>query len=349
VFPYIDAGLGYSEHMFDMNAATDILAPWAIRAAVTLRIPDLITDGCATTDEIAVRANVDPQYLARLVRYLVTIGVFDQSESGNLGLTKPAEVLLTTHPSGTHVWLNQDGASGRMDAGWSGLLHAVRTGKPAYDAVFGRSFDEDVAGDTVMAESWNELMAFGGEDIAPEVRQYAASVWQEAHHVVDIGGGTGALLIELLMAYPQLRGTLLEIPAAALKASENFSSVGLSHRTCCVSGSFFDAVPDGGDVYVLSCILHNWCDDSASDILRRCARTAGAGRRVVVVERVVEAGAVDEKRVAALDMHMMLLGGGRERSSSEYSDLLRDAGVNLVKSGRLPSGRMLFEGVIRSS
>jgi O-methyltransferase domain len=265
--------------------------------------------------------------------------VFAEPAPGRFALTEASELLRSDHPAGLRRWLDQDGAAGRMDAAWPGLLESVRDGRPGYRSMYGRSFWEDVDADPALRRSYDALLAGPAADLA---RELATAVdWREVAHVVDVGGGSGALLAGLLEAHPHLRGTLVELASTAETAAAAFEARGLARRSTVRAGSAFDPLPPGGDVYLLSWVLHDWDDAEAVAILRRCADVASDDATVLVIEHVVSADAPSALHTA-LDLRMLHLVGGRERTAEELAALADAAGLALSEHGRTADGRTIL-------
>lgn len=321
-------------------AQVDLAFPWAMRVAATLRLADLIARGTTDVQELAVEAGVNADALKRLLRYLVRRNVFAESAPGVFALTDTARLLLEDHPQQLRTWLDQEGVGGRMDALWAGLLDAMRTGEAVYPHLYGSPFWEDMAAHPALSRSFNKLMAaqasVGGDALV------TAYNWTGVRHTIDIGGGTGKLLTSILKAHPSMRGTLLDEAATAHLARETLLASGLADRCSVVAGSFFDPLPAGGDVYILSYILHDWGDQEARMILRRCAEAAGPSGRVLIREGVI--GRVGAQHfVTQQDLFMLLLLGGRERTLEEFSELASSSGLKLESARHLSSGQMLLE------
>lgn len=306
----------------DLRALADLATPMAVRVAATLRIADQIADGKQTAAELAKTVNADVDALDRVLRHLTTAGVLHRDAAGRFTLTEIGGALRQDHPDGNRARLDIEGAVGRADLAFFQLLHSVRSGEPAFAAQFGRSFWEDLSASPALAESFDALM---GVDVALEARAIdAAYDWASLGHVVDVGGGNGSLLIALLTEHPGLRGTVVDLPAAAEAAREAFAATGLAERAEAVAGSFFDPLPAGAGGYLLSAIIHNWDDQNARRILRRCAEAAGAEGRVFVVERTGPSGEVTN---TARDLRMLVYFAGKERGLAELAALAADSGL----------------------
>jgi ubiquinone/menaquinone biosynthesis C-methylase UbiE len=323
-----------------LRALSDLVTPYAIRVAATLRLADLIEAGARRPAELAQRCGVNAAALERVLRHLVTKGVFAQPEPGTFALTDLSRLLLDGQRNGMRPWLDVDGGLGRSDVALSGLLDAVRTGRPVYEGMFGRPFWADLEADPERGRAFDALMAVQVSMVADEVA--TAYNWSDVRRVVDVGGGTGTLLAALLAKYPTLLGTLVDLPSSVEAGLRALDAAGLSDRCAFFSGSFFSPLPSDGDVYVLSRILHDWNDDDASAILRRCAEAAGSAGRVLVIEQLV-ATSETSSMTTTMDLRMLAVFGGQERSLDEYRALAAAAGLSLQENIVTKAGRSILE------
>jgi SAM-dependent methyltransferase len=319
----------------------DMVFPWAIRVAATLRLADLIAAGFTGLDELAAQAGADPDALRRLLRYLACRGVFREEPDGRFALTRPARMLRERGPAGPRALLDLDGLGGRLDRSFAGLLDTVRTGRPAYAAVFGRPFWSDLAGHPELGAGFDAMMATQVAQVVPEV--VGGYPWPATGHLVDVGGGTGTLLTALLGAHRGLRGTLVDLPGPAEAARQALADAGLAARCAVVPGSFFDPLPPGGDLYLLSVVIHDWNDADARLILRQCARAAAPAGRVLVIEGLAD-GDLESTVSTDLDLRMLVTMGGRERSLPDMLTLIESAGL-AVAAIRRTGARSLIECV----
>ncbi len=303
----------------------DLVTPMAIRVAATLRIADHVAQGLRTAPELPQAVNADTDALDRVLRHLSTEGLFTRDRSGRYALTPRGEALRDDHPHGVRAQLDVEGAIGRADLSFVHLLHTVRTGEPAFPAQFGRSFWDDLSSDAVRSASYAAQMGADVGAWAPAI--VSAYDWGSLGRVVDVGGGNGTLLIALLSGYPALRGTVVELPEPADAARKALTAAGLAERADVVVGSFVDPLPPGAGGYVLSAIIHNWNDDAAQTILRRCAEAAGSTGAVFVVEKI---GADGESPNTEMDLRVLAYFGGRERGLAELTALAADAGLRVA-------------------
>ncbi len=304
-------------------AMADLATPMAVRVAATLRIADHITWGRRTAPELAAAAGADADALDRVLRHLVTAGVLGRDESDRYVLTARGQALRDDHPAGMRALLDLDSAIGRADLSFVQLLHTVRTGEPAFPAQFGRSFWDDLAADPTRSASFDAQMAADVTAWAPDI--VSAYDWGSLGHVVDVGGGNGALLAALLREHPDL-GTVLDLPGAAEAARKALTAAGLADRSDAMAGSFFDPLPPGAGGYLLCAVLHDWDDEPARAILRRCAEAAGTHGRVFVVEKLV----TDTDNRTEMDLRVLAYFGGRERGIAELTALAAAAGLRVA-------------------
>jgi SAM-dependent methyltransferase len=323
----------------DLWALSDLATPWCLRVVATLRIADHVAAGTTHAEDLAQESGVDSDSLARVLRHLVGRGVFEEPSPGHFALNPAALALTDDHPSGVRLGLDLEGIGGRMAHPWASLLTSVRTGRPAYEEVFGRPFWDDLAAHPKIAASFDAMMGPAGHGI-PDPDVLVTAGWGSVRSVVDVGGGTGTLLAEILRARPGVRGTLVDLPRTVARAGETFAAAGVADRVTTVGQSFFDPLPAGADLYLLKSVLADWPDPEAREILRRCAEAARPAGRVVVLNGVwpdSEAGA------ASPALLMMVLLGGRDRSLAEFRQLARDAGLEVAAADRQPSGRFVVE------
>jgi 2,7-dihydroxy-5-methyl-1-naphthoate 7-O-methyltransferase len=294
-----------------------MLTPMAIRVAATLRLADLIDEGVTSPDELARRCDAEAGALGQLLRYLVAISVFTEPEPDRFGLGELGRALLDDHPAGMRGWLDLNGLRGRWSLACTGLLEAVRTGRSSYASTHGVSFWEDITGDPAHNVEYHEMI--NDDRHTGRLAQFVSAYdWSGVRHVVDVGGGNGWLLKQLLRAEPNLRGTLVDLP-------ERLAGVDAGDRLELAPGSFFDPLPAGADVYVLSQVLVDWGDAEAVAILRGCREAAGAAGRVVVADTQFDD--LRSPGASSASLATLLLVGGRTRTRGDLLELAAAAGL----------------------
>ncbi len=317
----------------DLGTLSDLCTPWLIHVMATLRIADHIAAGIDEIGPLATAAGCDQYALHRALTNLVDKGVFEETAPGRFALNEVSRGLLDPQQ---RIGLDLTGIGGRMAHAWSTLLTYVRTGEPAYKEIFGLPFWEDLNANPEIGASFDALIGPMGHGV-PNPEFQISGGWDGVKSVVDVGGGTGAMLAELLRARPELHGTLVDLPRTVAISRETFEAAGVAERVTMVGQSFFDPLPAGADIYLLKGILNDWPDAEAIAILRRCAEAARPNGRVVVLGGV----STDEAR-RALVIEMVLL-GGKHRTVTEFRELARDAGLEVVAAERQPSRYFVVE------
>jgi hypothetical protein len=317
----------------NLNALSDLCTPWCVHVVATLRIADHIAAGIDEIDDLAAAAGCDADVLSRVLEHLASKGVFQKTAPGRFALNEIAQELLD--PS-QRLGLDLEGIGGRLAYAWGSLLTYVRTGAPAYHELFGLPFWEDLDAHPEIAASFDALIGPAGHGI-PDPEFQITGGWEPVRTVVDVGGGTGAMLAEILRARPEIHGTLVDLPRTVARSGEMFQAAGVAERVTTVGQSFFDPLPAGADLYLLRGVLNDWPDREATAILSRCAEAARPTSRVVVLKSV---GPDDAPR--GLWIEMVLL-GGKHRTVTEFRELAREAGLEVLATGRQPSGHFVVE------
>jgi len=318
----------------DLWSLSDLSTPWCVHVVATLRVADHIAAGHTEISKLAAAAGADRDSLHRVLRHLVSKGLFEEPSPGRFALNDAARGLLD---DSMRLGLDLDGIGGRMAHAWGTLLSAVRTGRPAYHEAFGRGFWEDLDAHADIAASFDALMGAAGHGAPDPHVLVDPADWKSVKTVVDVGGGTGALLAEILRVHSDVRGTLIDLPRPVAQSAEVFRAAGVADRVTALAQSFFDPLPGGRDLYILKSVLHDWPDRDATAILRRCAEAARPTGRVVVF---TGAGPGQDASPALL---MMVLVGGRDRTLDEFREMAREAGLEVSAVGRQPSGRVIVE------
>lgn len=308
----------------------DLATPWCIRTVAALNIAGHMEAGLSGIEELAAAAEADAGSLDRVLRHLAGKGVFERVAPGRYALNGAARTLRETQR-----WFAGGGIGARMDGAWSSLPNAVRTGSPGYAGIFGRSFWDDLDADPALAADFDALMGVAGHGV-PDPEVLPASGWDGVVTVVDVGGGTGALLAEILRAHPDVRGTLVDMPRVTAGAGPVLADV--AGRATIVAQSFFDPLPAGADVYVMKSVLFDWPDAEAARILARCAEAMGPGSRLSIVGGVSPDGEEPDP-----DLLMLVLLGGKGRSLGEFRALAAPAGLAVSGTGRQSAGRFVVE------
>ena len=285
----------------------------ALAIVADLGIAEALADGPQPVADLARGAGVDSDALYRLLRALASDGIFAEEESGVFRSTEASELLLG--PGWTefaHLF------GGVFYQAVADLDRAVKSGEATFPDAFGSDFWSWLGADRQERAVFDRAMA--GERWR-KAERLAELDWRDGETVVDVGGGNGALLVDLFRRRPGLRGIVFDLPET--DRDEN----ALGDQIEFVAGSFFERVPTG-DTYVLSAILHDWADETATAILRTIRASAPPGARVLIAESVIPLG--NEPQGAKwLDLLMLVLAGGRERTEREWRGLLEGAGLRV--------------------
>ena len=296
----------------------------AIFAMSTLGLADLLGDEPAAAVDLAAAAGADADALQRFLRVLAAEGLFVESPPGTFALTPMGGLLRSDVPGSLRHFCSL--MAGEAYTAWSGAAHSLRTGGPAFDAVFGQPYFEWLAEHPAASARFDRAQA---GLVVLRLRPLLNRDWTGVRTVVDVGAGNGQLLTSLLAEWTHLRGVLFDLPHVVAGAAHVLREAGLAARCRCVGGDFFRDMPTGGDVYVLAQILHDWDDDHAVAILRQCRGAMDADGRLLILEHVVhEDGQPHPAKM--LDLHMLVMLGGRERTETAWRELLARGGFAAV-------------------
>ena len=288
-------------------------------AALQVGLVDRLQAGGGSAPALAAHLQLQPLALTRLLRVLRELGLVSQ-QGETWQLTSAGQLLGQQGlGAGLRAWAELVG--GEYLASWGRLSHSLKTGEPAFPQVFAMTAWEHRQQTPDLNQSFQRLT--GGEQaraLTALLRSYDFSIY---HTVVDVGGGEGRLLTGLLQKFPHLSGILFDLPHVVAGAT-------LGERCQAVGGSFLEGVPTGGDLYLLKHVLHNWDDATCLTVLGHCRQAMGPKGTLLVLEHILpeEDGQADLP-LLMLDLHMLAVLGGRERSESEYRELLAAAGLYL--------------------
>jgi hypothetical protein len=299
----------------------------AISVAAKLRIADKLAAGPKSAADLARETGSHAPSLYRLLRALAGAGVFAEDADGRFRLTPMAEFLRTGVPGSLRGIADYCGSDWSWRA-WGNLLDSVRTGETAFDRVFGEPCFDYLAKHPEDSAVFNEGMTGFSSSVAPAVAE--AYDFSKFGTVVDVGGGHGVLLSTILKAFPAIRGVVFDAPHVVEGAKEPIRAAALADRCRAEGGDFFRAVPAGGDAYLMKHIIHDWPDDKATTILRNCRKAVNPGGKLLLVEIVIKPG--DEPDLGKLiDLEMLVIASGRERTEAEYARLFAGAGWKLTR------------------
>jgi hypothetical protein len=316
----------------------------ALFVAVSLGIPDLLADGSRTSNELARGTQTHAPSLRRLMRALVALGVFVEMDGDRFSLARAGELLRTAVPGSQRSIVLLLAGPARWHC-WSDLLRSVRSGEPAADRILGMPLFDYYALHPEESQIHDEAMAaFSSSVVTAFLAAYDLSPFRRA---VDVGGGSGQLLAQLLCAYPQLSGVLFDLPNVVNQAGRTLTEAGVADRCSVHAGSFFETMPSGGDLYLLKNVLHDWDDERAEAILAKCREAMPGDATLLVLDRLLPERAEHGREADAhlIDLEMLTVApGGRERTQSEMQALLEGTGFGVNSVFATASSLSIIEG-----
>jgi hypothetical protein len=323
--------------------------PRALHVAAKLGIADLLKSGPLPASALAGAVGVQAAALRRVLRLLVSAGVFDELENGEFALTPLSECLREDAPGSARAMVMLFSGV-RIQDSWKELEYCVRTGEPAFRK---RGIEDPF---TEMAKDPEETATF--DAAMADFTRFAALAVAASYDfttlgtLIDVGGGNGALLIGILTAHSHLHGIVFDQEHAIARARALIAEAGLGDRCDAVPGDFFAAVPRGGDGYLLKHVIHDWNDDRASAILRNCHRAMASDAKLLLVEGVYPQRvdrSLASRGATANDVNMLVNTGGRQRSEDEFRALFASAGFTLTRITPTPANVSVIEGVRQRS
>jgi SAM-dependent methyltransferase len=297
----------------------------ALYVAAKLGLADLLKDGPRTADDLARATKSHPKSVYRLLRGLASLGVFAEDERHRFSLTPLAECLRSDLPGSQRSLAIMAGEEHYQAFGQ--LLYSVQTSKIAFDKVYGMPVFDFLQKNPEQAKIFDEAMVgVHGRETAAMLDDYDFS---GIRVLADIGGGNGSVLIALLRKYPLLHGILFDLPGVAERAKAQIQAAGLAERCQVIGGSFFESVPEGADAYLLRHIIHDWDEAKSTRILKNIHRAMAPDGKLLVLESVIPPGN-DPSFGKLLDLAMLAIPGGQERTEEEYRRLYKGAGFRLA-------------------
>ncbi|WP_075737225.1 methyltransferase [Streptomyces acidiscabies] len=337
---------GTSELPLPVQVLQIITAGWlaqAVSATAELGVADTLADGPRTLAEIAAATDTHAPSLYRLLRAGADIGLFTERDDKVFELTPLGDTLRADSPASLRNFAIWTGLPAERYA-WAGLADAVRTGHTAFPEVLGKSVWDylhdhpEVLGvfDRAMTEASRQI-------IAPVVAAYDFGRFGT---IVDAGGGRGALLAAVLASAPGARGILYDRPEVIASAGQPLRDAGVAERAELVAGDFFESVPGGADAVIFSNILHDWDDEQSRRILVNAREALAEGGHVLLVEAVLPDRPRPSPTVSLMDLDMLVVAGGQQRTAAEFGALLADSGLKLTRI--VPGGHCSVVEAVRA-
>jgi hypothetical protein len=297
----------------------------SIYVAAKLGLADLIKKGPQSAEQLAAATGTQPAALYRLLRALASVGMFREDEQKRFAMTPAAESLASDAPHSQRALAIMVGEE--HYACWGELLYSVRTGRNAFEKIFGEPIFNWLSKHPEQAKTFDLAM------VAVHGRETAAMLdacdFSGIGTLADVGGGNGSVLRGVLERYPAMCGMLCDLPGVVERARPLIAAAKMSDRLQAVPTNFFEAVPPGADAYLMRHIIHDWNDEQSRQILRNTRAAMGASGRLLIIENVIPPG--NEPGFAKLlDLNMLVIPGGKERTEAEYRELFAAAGFRLT-------------------
>lgn len=322
--------------------AMGFIVSQAISVAAKLYIADHLKDGGKTLPELAELTNTHEPSLYRLLRGLTSVGVFQKGADARYTNSTLSEFLRSDNPesirAAAHMICDREHwhAHGNM-------LHSVKTGETAFDYTFGKPIFPYYAENPEPAKIFDDAMTGFSQGIAKAVA--ATYDFSEAKTIADIAGGHGLLLAKVLQTNPEAKGILFDQPQVIAGADAVLQAEGVAARVEKVTGDFFAEIPVDADIYLMKFIIHDWNDEQSIEILSNLAKYAKPGATVLLVESVVEEDDAVPSMSKVMDLNMLAMTGGKERTEKEYAALFEKTGFKLNRVIPTPSPMQIVEAI----
>lgn len=325
-----------------MQMLMSFITSQAISVAARLYIADHLKDGGKTIEELAEATGTHAASLYRLMRALTSAGIFAKDSENRFNNTPLGDVLRSDHPesmrAGAHMICDREHWQPHGN-----LMHSVRTGETAFDYTFGMPIFPFFTENPESAEKFDAAMTSFSNVVGKAVAE--TYDFSRAQTVADIGGGHGLILSTVLQANPQAKGTLFDQPYVVEGATEVLKNAGVEERVERIGGDFFQEIPVKADVYLMKFIIHDWNDEQSVTILKNLAKYAEPGAKVLLIETVVEEDDHLPSVSKLMDLNMLAMTGGKERTPSEYAALFEQTGFKLTNVIFTPSPLQIVEAV----
>jgi hypothetical protein len=298
----------------------------AIYVAAKLDLAEQLAAGPTSAEQLAAATGTHAPSLYRLLRALASVGVFAEEADRKFRLTPLAEPLRESHPDSKRALIVMTGEE--HYGAYGELLYSIQTGRPGFEKVYGQPIFDYLGQRPEQAKLFDAAMvSIHGRETLAMIEAYDFSRFGT---LADLGGGNGSLLTAVLQKHPRLKGILFDLPHVIERARQNLAAAGLVERCQCASGSFFEIAPPGADAYLMRHIIHDWNDQQCLTILRNIHRAAPASATLLLIESVITPGN-EPSFGKLLDLTMLVIPGGKERTEAEYRTLLAAGGFELQR------------------
>ena len=324
-----------------IQMGTAVWVSGIVYAAAKLGLADQLAAGPQSAAELAGPMQMHAPSLHRLMRALAGLGILSEQDAQRFALTTLGEALKTGAPGSARATLIAFGGQW-FSRGWSEIIYSLETGKTGFEKAFGMPLFEYLGQHLQEASHFSEAMVgFHGAEPPAVAAAYDFAGFKT---VVDVGGATGNMLAAILSEHAGPRGVLFDRPHVVRDAPALLEARGVEDRVTIEAGDFFETVPDGGDAYLLSHVIHDWNEDQCRTILGNCRKVTKPDGRLLIVEMVLPAGDAPHPG-KVLDILMLVMPGGQERTEAEYASLLAKAGFRLSRVVPTASAVSVVEAV----
>ncbi|MCP4748117.1 MAG: methyltransferase [Desulfobacteraceae bacterium] len=311
-----------------------------IYTAAELKIADFLADGPKSIEQLASLSQSHAPSLYRLLRALASIGIFKENSQGEFDLTPMAQCLTTGSLRPIILMMH----SHWHDKVWDNLLDSVKTGHSAFEKVHGMPAYAYFQNNPHAAEIFNEANAIKAATAHRTIVE--AYDFSQAGTITDIGGGTGALMVEILKKNPSLKGIVTDLAHTVPSAKSYIVKQNLQSRCEVIACDFFHEIPSGSDLYLMSHVIHNWQDVDCRTILKNCHKAMTSGGTLLIIEHLIAQGN-EPSIVKLLDLEVFLMGKGKERTETEFRELLESTGFVLNKILPAAGGVSLIQASVK--
>lgn len=315
-----------------LQLATSKLVTKPMYVAAKLKIADHIAQGCTSVTELAKKTSTNEKSLYRLLRALSSVGIFKELEEKRFELNPLAECLLDRpdSPRGMLLWINDP----LHDKAWENLLYSVQTGEPGFNKTFGMPVFEYFKENKEISEIFNQAMTSNAKAVHALIAKSLNT--QGIETLYDVGGGHGHLIKLILNENPTLKGGVYDLPHVVAGINNPSFEV--------FGGSFFESVPTGAQAHIMSFIIHDWDDESSIKILKNCHKALSEGGKVFIAENII--GPPNEPSLGKLlDMEMLVMTTGEERTEEQFKTLLEKAGFKFMGVTKTPGPLSIVTGL----
>jgi hypothetical protein len=312
----------------------------SIYAVAKLGVADLLRDGPQDVEQLARTLRVDQGALYRMMRALASHGLFAEDHDHRFRLTRLGSLLQTDVPGSMRAMAIWNGELPYR--AWGSVMHTMETGQPALKHALGTRLFDYLSQHPESRRVFDEAMT----GLSMQVSQAVVSAYDFSgvRRIVDVGGGEGTLVASILAAHEQMEGILFDLPPAVENARKQIERAGLASRCEVIGGDFFEQVPAGADCYILASVIHDWDDEHSLRILKQCRRSMDRGKRLLLVECVIP-GSSEPLFSKLLDLQMLVVTGGRERTETQFRDLLTAAEFRVSRVIQTTAPECVIEGV----